>query len=91
MAKALRALEEMKKVNASFPFSEPAKKWKEKGKKIVGWICINVPEEIIHAAGMMPFRITGGDEEITLDRANEYLFSGNTCCWQVNWPLGFDK
>ena len=81
MAKALRALEEMKKVNASFPFSEPAKKWKEKGKKIVGWICINVPEEIIHAAGMMPFRITGGDEEITLDRANEYLFSGNTCSY----------
>lgn len=81
MAQALKALEEIRKVNASFPFSEPAKKWKAAGKKIVGWVCINVPEELIHAAGMMPFRITGGDEEITLDRANEYLFNGSTCSY----------
>ena len=79
MAEALKALEEIKKINASFPFSEPAKKWKQEGKKVVGWTCINVPEEIIHAGGMMPFRITGGKEEITLDRANEILYSGSTC------------
>ena len=59
MAETLKSLEKIKKVNASFPFSEPAKKWKEQGKKIVGWTCINVPEEIIHAGGMMPFRISG--------------------------------
>ncbi len=79
MAETLNALEEIKKVNASFPFSEPAKKWKEEGKKIVGWTCINVPEEIIHAGGMMPFRISGGNEELTLDRANEIMYSGSTC------------
>ena len=79
MAETLKALEEIKKINASFPFSEPAKKWKGEGKKVVGWTCINVPEEIIHAAGMMPFRISGGNEEIPLDRANEILYSGSTC------------
>ncbi len=79
MAETLKSLEEIKKVNASFPFSEPAKKWKEAGKKVVGWTCINVPEEIIHAGGMMPFRITGGNEELTLDKANEIMYSGSTC------------
>jgi benzoyl-CoA reductase subunit C len=79
MVETLKALEEIKKINASFPFSEPAKKWKQEGKKVVGWTCINVPEEIIHAGGMMPFRITGGKEEITLDKANEILYSGSTC------------
>lgn len=81
MTEPLKTLEEIRKVNASFPFSGPARKWKEQGKKIVGWICINVPEELIHAAGMLPYRITGGDEEISLDRANEHLFSGSTCSY----------
>lgn len=95
MAETLKALEEIKKINASFPFSEPAKKWKEEGKKIVGWTCINVPEEIIHAAGMMPFRITGGNEELTLDKANEILYSGSTCsfirtCMELELRGGYD-
>jgi len=33
-----------------------ARSWKEQGKKVVGWICPYVPEELIHAAGMLPFR-----------------------------------
>ncbi|MDR2076891.1 MAG: 2-hydroxyacyl-CoA dehydratase family protein, partial [Desulfovibrio sp.] len=31
--------------------------WKKEGKKVVGTICCHVPEEIIHAAGMLPVRI----------------------------------
>lgn len=34
-------------------------KWKQDGKKIVGYPCTFVPEEIIHAAGMLPFRLRG--------------------------------
>ncbi|GAI94071.1 unnamed protein product, partial [marine sediment metagenome] len=36
-------------------------RWKEKGGKIVGYYCTYVPEEIIHAAGMLPYlmRATG--------------------------------
>ena len=33
--------------------------WKKEGGKIVGYACTYVPEEIIHAAGMLPFRIRG--------------------------------
>lgn len=31
--------------------------WKEKGKKVVGYTCTYVPEEIIYAADILPFRI----------------------------------
>jgi bzd-type benzoyl-CoA reductase N subunit len=34
-------------------------RWKEDGGKVVGYSCTYVPEEIIHAAGMLPFRIRG--------------------------------
>jgi benzoyl-CoA reductase subunit C len=33
--------------------------WKAEGKKVVGLLCSYVPEEIIHAAGMLPWRIFG--------------------------------
>jgi benzoyl-CoA reductase subunit C len=36
-----------------------AKQWKKEGKKVVGILCSYVPEEIIHAAGMLPWRIFG--------------------------------
>lgn len=31
--------------------------WKKEGKKSIGTICCHVPEEIIHAAGMLPVRL----------------------------------
>lgn len=39
--------------------------WKEQGKKVIGTVCCHVPEEIIHAAGMLPYRIraTGCTED----------------------------
>jgi benzoyl-CoA reductase/2-hydroxyglutaryl-CoA dehydratase subunit BcrC/BadD/HgdB len=36
-----------------------AKEWKDKGGKVVGYFCDNVPEEMILAAGFFPFRISG--------------------------------
>ncbi len=35
------------------------KQWKKSGKKVVGYTCSYVPDEIFHAAGMLPFRIRG--------------------------------
>jgi bcr-type benzoyl-CoA reductase subunit C len=35
------------------------KSWKDNGKKVVGYTCTFIPEEIIHAAGLLPFRIRG--------------------------------
>ncbi|MBW2138829.1 MAG: 2-hydroxyacyl-CoA dehydratase [Deltaproteobacteria bacterium] len=34
-------------------------KWKAEGGRKIGWLCTYVPEEIIHAAGFLPVRITG--------------------------------
>jgi benzoyl-CoA reductase subunit C len=36
-----------------------AESWRKQGGKVVMYWCSNVPEEIIHAAGMLPVRITG--------------------------------
>jgi bzd-type benzoyl-CoA reductase N subunit len=33
--------------------------WKKNGGKVVGTICCHVPEEIIHAAGLLPVRLRG--------------------------------
>lgn len=33
--------------------------WKDEGKKVIGYPCTFVPDEIIHAAGMLPFRLRG--------------------------------
>ena len=34
-------------------------KWKENGKRVVGYTCSYVPDEIFHAAGILPYRIRG--------------------------------
>ena len=39
--------------------------WKADGGKVIGTLCCSVPEEIIHAAGMLPVRILGGHDETT--------------------------
>jgi bzd-type benzoyl-CoA reductase N subunit len=38
-------------------FNVGIENWKKEGKKVVGTICCHVPEEIIHASGMLPIRI----------------------------------
>ncbi|MCF8032376.1 MAG: 2-hydroxyacyl-CoA dehydratase family protein [Desulfarculaceae bacterium] len=38
---------------------------KEQGQKVLGLLCIYVPEEIVAAAGVLPWRITGSWEEST--------------------------
>lgn len=44
---------------------------KEQGQKVLGLLCIYVPEEIVSAAGVLPWRITGSWEEST-PRASLY-------------------
>ena len=31
--------------------------WKSEGKKVVGTLCSNIPEELLHAAGLLPVRV----------------------------------
>ena len=53
--------------------------WKQKGGKVVGTVCCHIPEEIIHAAGMLPVRIRG--TECTDDRDGEL--------WMTDYACGF--
>jgi len=53
---------------------EYAKAWKERsGKKIVGYFCTYVPEEILYAAEILPVRILGSHEPPTV--TEPYIFA----------------
>ncbi len=39
--------------------NEFVQKWKKQGGKVVGYACTFIPEEILHAAGLLPFRLRG--------------------------------
>lgn len=49
-----------------------ARELKEKGQRLMGWMCSYVPEELIHAAGFVPVRIIGGTEYTST--ADAYLY-----------------
>jgi len=40
--------------------------WKAVGRKIIGWVCTYVPEELVHAAGMLPARVFGDQTPLSL-------------------------
>ncbi|MFC1533948.1 2-hydroxyacyl-CoA dehydratase subunit D, partial [Thermodesulfobacteriota bacterium] len=54
-----------------------ALEWKDQGKKVIGTISSCVPEEVIYAAGMLPWAVTGTWQEST-PLANVHRPS-NTC------------
>lgn len=55
---------------------EAVAQWKARGGKVVGWVCIYAPEEVLHAAGILPMRIMGSPEPHSI--ADAYLQS-NMC------------
>ncbi|HID18481.1 TPA: benzoyl-CoA reductase [Candidatus Bathyarchaeota archaeon] len=53
---------------------EYARAWKEQtGGKVCGYFCTYVPEEILYAAGVLPVRILGSHEPITV--TEPYIFA----------------
>jgi bzd-type benzoyl-CoA reductase N subunit len=60
---------------AAHPF-DYARNWKEAHhRKIVGHFCSYTPEEIIHAAGALPFRIFGSGEAVSRSDAHLQAYS----------------
>jgi benzoyl-CoA reductase/2-hydroxyglutaryl-CoA dehydratase subunit BcrC/BadD/HgdB len=55
--------------------NDTVKKWRKTGGKIVGYVCPNVPEEIIMAAGALPYRLRPRESKDTSegDRYTTYL------------------
>ena len=69
-----------KKNGAPGSWQAPAiKAWKESGKKVIAFQCAYVPEEIVHAAGMMSVRLHGAEHaDLELEDANAWMYI-NTC------------
>lgn len=54
--------------------AEYAKEWRERtGGKIIGYFCTYAPEELMHAAGILPVRILGSHE--TQDVTEPHIFA----------------
>lgn len=67
-----------------------AKERKAQGQKVVGWVCIYVPEEIIYAAGFHPMRVVGGRNRET-PLADSYLYSNNCTFSRSLLEEGFNQ
>jgi len=52
--------------------NKKTKEWAESGKKVAGYYCTYVPEELLHAAGFLPFRIRSTGAKDT-DLADVYM------------------
>ena len=90
----LKALNEMQGLTSPFPESVAVKDWKATGRKVIGWYNPYIPEEIIHAAGMLPFEVTGDNEAVQMQGAERYIYS-NSCskirtCWQLQLDGKYD-
>jgi benzoyl-CoA reductase/2-hydroxyglutaryl-CoA dehydratase subunit BcrC/BadD/HgdB len=84
---SFKALDEMIRLTSPFPESITVKDWKAMGRKVIGWFNPYIPEEIIHAAGMLPFEVTGNNEPVEMQGAEAHIYS-NSCskirtCWQL--------
>ncbi len=77
-----------REVNAAFPKTPHILEYKRQGKKVFGWLCTYVPEEIIHAAGILPVRITGYSQETELDDGTAYLYINNCSFSRSCFQLG---
>jgi benzoyl-CoA reductase/2-hydroxyglutaryl-CoA dehydratase subunit BcrC/BadD/HgdB len=83
----LKALNEMQRLTSPFPESVAVKEWQATGRKVIGWFNPYIPEEIIHAAGMLPFEVTGDNEPVQMQGAEAHIYA-NSCskirtCWQM--------
>ncbi len=90
----LHTLDRFREVNNTFPKTAQILDYKRQGKKVFGWLCTYVPEEVIHAAGILPVRMTGYSQETELDDGNAYLYINNCSfsrsCLQLGLRGGYD-
>lgn len=59
------AMDDLLRLNEPELQAEHVARWHGEGKKIIGWLCAYVPEELIIAANMVPVRIAGVFKEQT--------------------------
>ncbi len=71
----LKTLVKFREVNADFPETTQIAEFKAQGRKVFGWLCTYVPEELVHAAGALPVRVTGYPQETDEDMKKTILFA----------------
>lgn len=88
------ALTVFRELNTTFPNNRYISDWKAQGKKVVGWICNYVPEELIHAAGMLPIRLYGYPDLHNIkdgtERLSTSICSFTRSCMQIMVDGGVD-
>jgi bzd-type benzoyl-CoA reductase N subunit len=70
-------MERFKEANRTFPKSPEILSAKARGQKVMGWVCTYVPEELLHAAGALPVRISGYARETDLQDGTAYFYVNN--------------
>lgn len=60
--------------------NESVRAWKRAGGKVVGYVCTNVPEEILIAAGTLPYRLRAPESRETSDADRYTTYLNCTYC-----------
>jgi benzoyl-CoA reductase/2-hydroxyglutaryl-CoA dehydratase subunit BcrC/BadD/HgdB len=76
MSGQFQALKEIRRLTSPFPESTVVKDWKARGKRVIGYVGPGVPEEMIHAAKMLPLRVSGDNEPVSTGTVDGYLMPG---------------
>lgn len=69
------------------------KQWKEKGGRVVGYICVATPTEVMEAAGLLPYRIRAlGNADTEIADAHLSRFNCSFCrsCLQLGLDGTYD-
>jgi benzoyl-CoA reductase/2-hydroxyglutaryl-CoA dehydratase subunit BcrC/BadD/HgdB len=73
MSSQFQALKEMRRLTSPFPESTVVRDWKAQGKRVIGYVGPGVPEEMIHAAKMLPLRVSCDNEPVPTDKVDAYI------------------
>jgi benzoyl-CoA reductase/2-hydroxyglutaryl-CoA dehydratase subunit BcrC/BadD/HgdB len=73
MSSQFQALKEMRRLTSPFPESTVVKDWKARGKRVIGYVGPAVPEEMIHAAKMLPLRVSCDNQPVPTGKVDAYL------------------
>lgn len=85
MKTPFKALNEMMRLTSPFAESVTVKEWKARAGRIIGVAYLAVPEEIIHAAQMLPFRVSGDNEPLPMELADSQLLPNNCSVMRGIW------
>ncbi len=90
MSTTLQTIEKIKKLTTPFPQNNVVKEWKNQGRRILGYFELGIPEEIIHAANMLPFRVSGDNDSIPMLGIEGYFLPNSSSIPRTAFQLVLD-